>query len=1061
MPLNQVSEILGKVDGLIQEAKSGESSADWGALLECYEQINSISKENEWTSMQDAVTLAETLVQQIMTGEDQDATQSSELLDTINSSLGKLVEDIKENGHVTISIKGVLAEARLFLGDFDYISTEEGGEKTEFEEGDIDVFDEFRKRVTNIENLVLGLDESFYDEEAIKTIFREYHTLKGEAGFTGLSELSNFCHKVESAIEPLRHKKIRLAKNITDILLFLTDICKSYIDNAHHSSPLPEESETDQNIETLKSHIAESEDLTTSTESSEPEVVEEESDESEFASMFPLDDDEEEAAGTKEKESPAAETEEVLVDQEPPPRKEPALGSTSSKDQKTSPQKNRRAADGQGLDMGVNMAKVDSLVDIAAELTILYQTIKQSPEVKSFASDRLTNDIDAMGRLFKDLQILMMSIRMTSISPLFNRLNRVIRDSSRQEKKNIEIKMSGTNTIIDKNLLDDISGGLVHMVRNSVGHGIEAPRDRIKAGKPEKGTISMKAFRDANNVVIEVRDDGKGISKDKVLEKALKQGLISSKEGMADQEIFNLLFLPGFSTADKVTGLSGRGVGMDVVKTSIEKVRGKIDLTSEEGKGTKVRLVLPFTFAIIEGLVVRVDHDLFIIPLVQVHEMISLETEEIMHMKGKEEFVDIRGKLLPLVRLGHLFSGKRNGNNGSESTKVVVSVEHDHKICALLVDEVIASQEIVLKELKGAFAHLKFVSAAGVLGNRRIGLVLDVGEITSNIYSRVDIEQIRDRSVKKRDEDQVEVVEIGTNQVAMIDFFVEFKNGGKTEKLLLAINAFKTKEFMAKAQTVQLPNAPKGFSGMLTLRGKTLPVFSLTKLMMPHLPDEDIQENLIIICEFSKKEVGFMVSGVNKVNYISWNKILPPPNTSSLIKTHSIVGTILRGKDVIFILDFEKLIESVMVLYDSLDSVSRKLKTSKTHNCILLVEDSNLMRKKLKEALEKMGLKVIEAENGKVALDKVDELYHLAQEKKGSIFDYIDLVLTDIEMPELDGYTFTKTIKSHPDLRVLPVLLHSSLSNETIIQRAKEVRADGFISKCSPEKIYEELEKYL
>lgn len=1060
MALDQIKENLQEIKGIVEKLKSEESSDDWGLLLGLFDKINVLSKENDWTSMLDAALAAEALVQQALIGASTDVSQSLELLDSINSAIETLVNDIEQNGHITKSIKGVIAEIKLFLGDFDYISTDESSDNQEANADEIDIFDEFKKRVTTIENLVMDLDETDYDDESINTIFREYHTLKGEAGFTGCPVLSEFCHKIESTIDPLRKKKIRLTKEITDLLLYFSDTCKSYIENAQNLAPLPSEQEIDENISTLQNLIAESGEISAEpdSESAKDAEPEPESDMSEFAGSFPLDDEEEAQLEEKVEASPAAQPDTI---EEPPEQTTPEKESPPSRSSKSSSLPSRRADERRKLDSGMNMQKIDALMEIAGELTILYQTISQSEEMKSYASDGLTKDLDAMGRLFKDLQMITMSIRMTSITPLFQRLNRIIRDSSRDEKKSIEVKMIGATTIIDKNLMEDVAGGLVHIVRNSVGHGIEPPRERIKAGKPEKGTIYLKSFRDANNVVIEVSDDGKGISKDKVLKKAIEKGLVKENEKLSEKEILDLLFLPGFSTAEKVTGLSGRGVGMDVVKTSIEKLRGKIELTSEEGKGSKTRLILPFTFAIIEGLVIKSGKEFFVVPLAQVHEMVSMDPKNIQHMKGEAEFVDIRGKLLPLVRLDRLFSGKDNGGGQSDTPKVVVSIEHDHKMCAILTDEVVAAQEIVLKEMKDSFKKSEYVSAAGILGNRRIGLVLDVGEITDQIYSNINIEKVSSQKLGKRDEDQIEIVEIGTNQVAMIDFFLEWNSGKKKEKLLLAINAFKTKEFLAITETTMLPTAPKGFTGMLTLRGRTIPIFSLGKLLMPYLPEESIDENLIVICEFSKKEVGFLVSGVNKVNYISWNNILPPPNSNELIKIQNIVGTILRDKQVIFILDFEKLVGSVMNLYGALDVADGRLKTRKPQNTILLVEDSTLMRKKMKEALEKVGVKVIEAADGKEGLDTLYKYYHEAKESGGSIFDHIDLILSDIEMPQLDGYTFTKTVKSHPELRVLPVLLHSSLSNETIVRRAKEVRADGFISKCDPEKIYESLEKYL
>lgn len=647
---------------------------------------------------------------------------------------------------------------------------------------------------------------------------------------------------------------------------------------------------------------------------------------------------------------------------------------------------------------------------------------------------------------------------------------RLARQLGKKSKKNIKVNISGEAAQVDKNLINQLAGPLAHIIRNCIDHGIELPHERIEAGKDEAGLIKLDAKKKGNSTLIEISDDGKGISFDRIEQKAKELGLVEPKEVLTEEEKLELLFEPGLSTVSKVTSTSGRGVGMDVIRSEVLKANGTLNVKTEAGKGTTVSLLFAQTFAITDGLVVRVKENFFVIPIEQVREMSQFDPSKLETVNNQSKIILIRGQYIPVIELGSFLNIKSNGSK-NRGDQIMVTVENDDKRCVLLVDEVTSSQEIVVKELTGSFADLPYFTGTAILGNKGVGIILDIAKITE-MYHSFKAEKELSASDQAHHDGRINIVEIGTNTVAMIDFFIETAN----ERFDFAINAFKTREFipMDKYKTTPLPNAPNGFEGVITLRGNTLPVFSLAKLLSLDSGNSKQNDKIAIVCEFAKRTVGFLVTGVSKVNYISWNEILPPPKTSGKILLKNLVGTILKKKfdkqkqpdkkssgEITFVLDFEKILDDIFPLYESLEDKLKLKKTRKLNNVVLLVEDSAIMRSKMKKALESSGITVIEAENGQEALDIVNKYFHESKEKGGSIFDYLDLVISDIEMPQLDGYTFTKTIKSHPELRVLPVLLHSSLSNDTIVQRAKEVNADGFIAKCDPDVLLKALEKYL
>jgi two-component system chemotaxis sensor kinase CheA len=320
-----------------------------------------------------------------------------------------------------------------------------------------------------------------------------------------------------------------------------------------------------------------------------------------------------------------------------------------------------------------------------------------------------------------------MSLRMIPIKPSFQKMERLARDLARECGKKVSFSTSGGDTELDRTVVEEIADPLVHMVRNAIDHGIERPEARVAAGKPETGELHLKAFHQGSNIVIELRDDGRGIDPAKVLARARAQGLVAENASLSNEEIFALIFLPGFSTAEKVTTVSGRGVGMDVVKRNIEKLRGKIEITSETGRGSTFRVKLPLTMAIIDGLVVRVGRDRFILPSTSVQRALRPARANISTVQGRGELLDLRGRLVPVHRLHRRFGIPADAENPWDG--IVVIVEHSGKTSALLVDEMVSKQEVVIKSLGAFMQGLPGVAGGAILGDGNIALILDPGSL--------------------------------------------------------------------------------------------------------------------------------------------------------------------------------------------------------------------------------------------------------------------------------------------------------------------------------------------
>jgi len=376
----------------------------------------------------------------------------------------------------------------------------------------------------------------------------------------------------------------------------------------------------------------------------------------------------------------------------------------------------------------IDSQKLDELFDSIGELVIAQNYLGENSKIKAVKDAEVTKTIENLSKITKLIQNRVMGLRMIPIRDTFEKMKRVARDSSKKVNKPIHLVLEGEDTEIDKTMVEALSDPLIHIIRNSIDHGIEStPADRLKAGKEEEGVVTLSAYHKGGNIIIEVRDDGRGINKQKVYQKALERGIINASDELSDAQVYGLIMQPGFSTADTISDLSGRGVGLDVVRNAIEGVRGKIDIVSAEGKGSTFSIVLPLTLAIIDGMIVRCSDKIYIIPTLSIIESFRPQQESVHIAGGKEEFVQLRSELLPIIRLARALELEHTSPNPWEST--LVCIENDKGKFALLVDELVGRQQVVIKTLGEFFAKTEGVSGGAVMGNGEVALILNVEEL--------------------------------------------------------------------------------------------------------------------------------------------------------------------------------------------------------------------------------------------------------------------------------------------------------------------------------------------
>ncbi|MDA3921259.1 MAG: chemotaxis protein CheA [Salinisphaera sp.] len=648
-------------------------------------------------------------------------------------------------------------------------------------------FEEAEELLDDMERHLLALDIAAPDRDQLDAIFRAAHSIKGGAGTFGFQALMDTTHHMENLLDRLRRGEITIDAHGVDVLLATRDVLKAQID-AYRNSDLPDadaaaqagaalarlatgaapqdepEATAAPAIELDRAPVvADGERILalriTGVNAAEQDALAEElalfgtvserqtqehalelrlqtseaAEDIESVLCFIIDADQltitpapivEPIAQTAEAATTAAPEAPAAAPERPEPGESASADSAAPVERRAGTDRRAQAGAQEHSSLRVATDKIDAIINLVGELVITQSMLEQTARTAGGAQvESLTEGIAQLQRNARDLQEAVMSIRMVPMDFAFNRFPRLVRDLGHKLDKNVEMETIGGATELDKGLIERIMDPLTHLVRNSLDHGIETHAKRLQAGKPAAGRLTLAARHEGGNILIEIRDDGAGLDRDRILAKARESGLTVS-DAMDDSEVWQLIFAPGFSTAAEVTDVSGRGVGMDVVKRNILQLGGHVDLVSQTGVGTTVRIVLPLTLAITDGMTVRVGDEVFILPLAAVVESMRVDEAAARDVGGQGRVINVRGDFLPLVELHRLFDIQGAQTHLSRAIAVVVKSESRH--FALVVDELVGQQQVVVKNLETHFRKVRGISAATILGDGKVALILDV-----------------------------------------------------------------------------------------------------------------------------------------------------------------------------------------------------------------------------------------------------------------------------------------------------------------------------------------------
>lgn len=542
-----------------------------------------------------------------------------------------------------------------------------------------DFLNESREHLESAETALLNLEADPTNSETLNQIFRGFHTIKGMAGFLNLTAINRLAHVSENLLDRARKGTLTLSGTASNLAFAAIDMLKTMLKDLQtglaQNTPIPAPKD-------LPSLIQKLQDCAEGRLPSDPQPA-----------------------------SP-----DVLEDKKLEPILQPQ---TPSRTTVSSPAVSAAARE----TIKVSTKRLDDLINMTGELAVAQLMISEEVSKTCHSDSDLYRKVASQSKIVRDLQELSMSMRMIPMQGAFQKMARLVRDLSQKAAKPVSFITSGEETELDRTIVDKITDPLIHMVRNSIDHGIEPPEERVKKGKAPQGMLRLSAYHQAGSIIIEIEDDGRGLNTEKIRKKAVEKGLISEHQELSEEELYGLIFKPGFSTADKVTDISGRGVGMDVVKKNIDALNGKIEVKSTPDKGTLFSIRLPLTLAIIDGQIVTIGSQRYLIPINSVIQSLRPTPDQISTIRNRSKVVMIRGQLHPLLPLYKLF--RISGAVEEPEQALLVVVGEGSRRCCLQVDDLLGQQQVVIKSLRG-LGKIKGVSGGAIMGDGQISLILDV-----------------------------------------------------------------------------------------------------------------------------------------------------------------------------------------------------------------------------------------------------------------------------------------------------------------------------------------------
>lgn len=871
-----------------------------------------------------------------------------------------------------------------------------------------DFLAESQENLERLDQEFVDLENDPENQELLASIFRTIHTIKGSAGFLRLNNLEQVSHYAEDVLSRLRNHSLYLNVDLTTTLLRSVDCIKSILVHLQKHG-----NEGEHNVQEVTDSLKQIIDAPAN--AAVPKRTE---------------------TSPKPQQAPAPESEE----QPQPATSIPATETVHFQGESGKPAKEHKVSETmehalssvEDTRIHVDIGLLDHLMNLTGELVLARNRVMQiTGSSQEIDVQKMRNVAQQLNVIVSELQETMMKTRMQQVRKVFGVLPRLVRDLSTLNGKQVELRLEGQDTELDRTLLEAIKDPLVHLVRNAVDHGIEPPEARRKKGKPPTGTVIIHAYHEGGQVHIDIIDDGAGINLEKIKAKALKDNLITPQraEEMSDRELINLIFRPGFSTSTKVTSISGRGVGMDVVKKNLDRIGGIIDIHTELEKGTTIKLRIPITLAIIPVLIITSAGQRFAIPQVNLEELVMLQAEN-LRAQGIErvygaEVYRLRGELLPLLRLNQVLGLEKEQATPSKDTNIVV-VSSGIARFGIIIDDVGDTEEIVVKPLSMHIKQLPCYDGATIMGDGKVALILNVNGLFT--AAQFDLEDIKRVEEKEQEEAERELAGVPAEQKQTVVLF----RVGKEEYYGVPL------AFVVRLE--EFPSSQIEHSGgreVLQYRGDVLPLMRLEPyLNIQGVPDPTMLSLIVFSVE---KQIGLVVNEI--INTI---EISTQIDTETFQQKGILGSTIVEGHSVL-ILDIHGLIEMAYPAWYKKFFVSKLSEEERRAIRILLVEDSAFFLNIEKSYLESAGYHVIAAENGLEALKKLEQ-------------HAVDAVVTDIDMPYCNGYELTKRLRASDLWKTLPVMAVTALSGEEDRRKGIEAGIDEYKIKLDRDDVLKAIE---
>jgi len=888
--------------------------------------------------------------------------------------------------------------------------------------------------LSNISEELTQFEKNSNDKDLLNAIYRKVHTLKGSASFLGLKVLQNITHLAENILDEVREGETEIDGDIVDVLLESFDACMTIlksieangqegdtdfsgllkklekVEASHHASS--EKSEATESLGINIGSTARSETVSSSgnekiSESTPLEKLEEVtvsnsaineiSNEQPVVELDLIQNQNVEASKTEDNAivSLRAKAEELKLK---------IIEEKANKGKKVKEPVNAPKTGGSNLVdsvVRVNVSLLDKIMNVVGELVLNRNQILQF--ANNDTSSELSRLAHQLNAITTELQTDIMTTRMQPVGSVLSKFERVVRDLSRQQGKNIKLSITGKETELDKTLLEAIRDPLTHLIRNSVDHGVEVPERRVENGKAEQGSIAIRAYHEGGQVTIEIADDGNGIDPDRILEKAISKEIVSAEKGkmLSKKQILNLVFTPGFSTAEQVTNISGRGVGMDVVKSNIEKIGGSVDVSSKVGEGTVFKLKIPLTLAIVPALVVQSCKETYAIPQTNLVELVRIEEGEDKKIENihDSEFFRLRGDLIPIFRLDSSLDLQNCEKSGQSSDINIAILNAEGAIYGLVVDQVLDTEEIVVKPLSRELKELSIYGGATIMGDGSVALIIDALGYYNHM-GRVQAQKKSDINLSDRHSEK----EVAYNDEVLLCALEDGREYGIPLAVVQRLEEFSKNDIEWSGE---MP--------LVRYRGKAMPLIQLEKSLS--VSDQSAlttgQEDLpVIVINARGVQLGFVVSEIRDIA-INHSKI-----STDTSDRDGFVGTAFINDKTITILDIYKIVDAL--------PFAKSIEESSSKGRVLIVEDSELFLRIQKEMFIESGYQV------DTAIDGVEALKLMSN-------DYV-AVVTDIDMPNMNGLQLLKEIRGKDELKEIPVLAVSSV----VERKYEELMNEGF-----------------